>query len=144
MPHPDVVAMNTLSMWAAQRIADAAIAAASSGDVAACIAVCDPSGAAIITVRMDGAPRLSAEVALNKAYSVAAFNGMPTDKWWPLLADDPALVHGFTHTDRLVVFAGGVPVLVDGEVVGAVGVSGGSAEQDRQIAQAGADAVGTS
>ena len=143
MPDADLIPMNSLSLSAAQRVADAAIAAAMSGNVAACIAICDPSGTAIITLRMDGAPRLSAEVALNKAYSVAAFNGMPTDKWWPLLADDPALVHGFTHTDRLVVFAGGVPVLVDGEVVGAVGVSGGSSEQDRQIAQAGADAVGT-
>ena len=144
MPHTDVVPMNTLSMRAAQRVAHAAIAAATSKEVAACIAICDPSGAAIVTIRMDGAPRLSAEVALNKAYTVAAFNGMPTDRWWPLLADDPALVHGFTHTDRLVVFAGGVPVLVEGEVVGAVGVSGGSSEQDRQIAQAGADAVGAS
>ena len=81
-------------------------------------------------------------MSLNKAYSVAAFNGMPTDKWWPLLADDPALVHGFTHTDRLVVFAGGVPVLIGGQVVGAVGVSGGSSDEDRQIAQAGAGAVG--
>lgn len=144
MPHNDIVPMNSLSMRAAQRVAHAAIAAATSRDVAACIAICDPSGAAIVTLRMDGAPRLCAEVALNKAYSVAAFNGMPTDKWWALLADDPALVHGFTHTDRLVVFAGGVPVLIAGEVVGAVGVSGGSPEQDRQIAQAGADAIGAS
>jgi glc operon protein GlcG len=143
MSDSDVVPMNALSLNAAQRVAEAAISAARSKEIAACIAVCDPSGAAIVTIRMDGAPRLTAEVALNKAYSVAAFNGMPTDKWWPLLCDDPALVHGFTHTDRLVVFAGGVPVLVDGEVVGAVGVSGGSSEQDRQIAQAGADAVGT-
>jgi glc operon protein GlcG len=143
MSDSDVVPMNALSLNAAQRVAEAASSVARSKDIAACIAVCDPSGAAIVTMRMDGAPRLSAEVALNKAYSVAVFNGMPTDKWWPLLADDPALVHGFTHTDRLVVFAGGVPVLVDGEVVGAVGVSGGSSEQDRQIAQAGADAVGT-
>ena len=103
MSDSDVVPMNALSLSAAQRVAEAAIAAARSMNIPACIAVCDPSGAAIVTIRMDGSPRLSAEVALNKAYSVAAFNGMPTDKWWPLLADDPALVHGFTHTDRLVV-----------------------------------------
>ena len=141
MSDSDIVPMNALSLSAAQRVAEAAISSARSKGIAACIAVCDPSGAAIDTIRMDGAPRLTAEVALNKAYTVAAFNGMPTDKWWPLLADDPALMHGFTHTDRLVVFAGGVPVLVDGQVVGAVGVSGGSSDEDRQIAQAGADAV---
>jgi uncharacterized protein GlcG (DUF336 family) len=144
MSDADLVPMNSLSLGAAQRAADAALAAAASRDVAACIAICDPAGAAILTLRMDGAPRLCAEVALNKAYTVAAFNGMPTDKWWPALADDPALVHGFTHTERLIVFAGGVPILFDDAVVGAVGVSGGSPDQDRQIAQAGADAVGRS
>jgi glc operon protein GlcG len=141
MPDADVVPMNSLSLSAARRVAHAAIAAATSKDVAACIAVCDPSGAAIITLRMDGAPRLSAEIALNKAYTVAVFNGMPTHDWWPLLADDPALVHGFPQTERLIVFPGGVPVRVDGAVVGAVGVSGGSSQQDREIAEAGAAAV---
>jgi glc operon protein GlcG len=144
MPHTDVIPMNCLSLRAAQRVAHAAIAAAGSKDVAACIAICDPAGVAIVTLRMDGAPRLSAEIALNKAYTVAVFNGMPTHKWWPLLADDPALVHGFTQTERLVVFAGGVPILVDGEVVGAIGASGGSTEEDREIAEAGAAAVGAS
>jgi uncharacterized protein GlcG (DUF336 family) len=140
---PDVIAMNSLSLSAAQRVVEASIDAAHSENVAACIAVCDAAGEAIITVRMDGAPRLTAQVALNKAYSVAMFNGMPTDKWWPLLAEDPALVHGFPHTPRLVVFAGGVPVRIDGAVVGAVGVSGGSPAQDRVIAQAGADVMGS-
>ena len=142
MPDPDVVPMSALSLGAAQRVADAAVAAARSKDLAACIAVCDPSGAPILTLRMDGAARLCAEIALNKAYTVSAFNGMPTDKWWPLLADDPALTHGFPHTSRLIVFPGGVPVHIAGAVVGSVGVSGGSTEQDREIAQAGADAVG--
>ena len=140
---PDVLPMNSLTLSAAQRVIDASMAAARSENLAACIAVCDPAGDAIITVRMDGAARLTAQIALNKAYTVATFNGMPTDKWWPLLADDPALVHGFTQTPRFIPFAGGVPVRIDGEVVGAVGVSGGSTEQDRLIAQAGADAVGS-
>ena len=140
---PDVLAMNSLSLSAAQRVLEASITAARAENIAACIAICDPAGDAIITVRMDGAARLTAQIALNKAYTVATFNGMPTDKWWPLLADDPALVHGFTQTPRFVPFAGGVPVRIDGSVVGAVGVSGGSTEQDRAIAQAGADVVGS-
>ena len=137
MPDTDVIPASVLSLSAAQRVADAAIAAALAQGVSACIAVCDPSGEPIITARMDGAPRLSAGVALNKAYTVASFNGLPTHAWWPLLADDPALVHGFTETPRLVIFAGGVPVRINGEVVGAVGVSGGSSAQDRAIAEAG-------
>ena len=73
MSDTDVVPMNALSLSAAQRDSEAAISAARSKDIAACVAVCDPSGAAIVTIRMDGSPRLSAEVALNKAYSVAEY-----------------------------------------------------------------------
>jgi uncharacterized protein GlcG (DUF336 family) len=142
MPDSDVIPMNSLSLSAAQRVADAAVAAAHSHRVAVCIAVSDPSGEPIVTMRMDGAPRLSADVARNKAYTVASFNGMPTHVWWPAIADDPALVHGLTHTPRLVIFAGGVPIRLDEALVGAVGVSGGSAEQDRAIAEAAAQVVG--
>lgn len=144
MPDTDVVPMNSLSLSAAQRVADAAVAAARSHGVAACVAVSDPSGEAIVTVRMDGAPRLSAEIARNKAYTVASFNGLPTHVWWPVIADDPALVHGITHTPRLVIFGGGAPIRIDGALVGAVGVSGGSTEQDRAIAEAAAEVVGAS
>jgi len=142
MPDTDVIPMNSLSLSAAQRIADAAVSAAQSHGITACIAVSDPTGEPIVTVRMDGAPRLSADVARNKAYTVASFKGMPTHLWWPGIADDPSLVHGITHTPRLIVFGGGVPVHIGGDLVGAVGVSGGSAEQDQAIAEAGAAAVG--
>jgi len=142
VPDNDVVRMNSLSLDAARRVAEAALAKAHDLGLTVCIAITDPSAEPVLTLRMDGAPRLCSEVALNKAYSVASFNGMPTDKWWAILKNDPALVAGFPETSRLVIFAGGVPVVIDGQVVGAVGVSGGSSDEDRQIAQAGADAVG--
>lgn len=144
MPDTDVVPMNSLSLSAAQRVADAAVAAARTHGVAACVAVSDPSGEPIVTERMDGAPRLCAEIARNKAYTVASFNGLPTHVWWPVIADDPALVHGITHTPRLVIFGGGAPIRIDGALVGAVGVWGGSTEQDRAIAEVAAQVVGAS
>lgn len=64
-----------------------------------------------------------------------------THDWFDLIKDDPPLREGIVHRDRLVVFGGGVPIRVDGEVVGSVGVSGGSAAQDREIAEAGAAAL---
>ena len=135
--------MNSLSLSAAQRVADAAIAAAQAHGVAACIAVCDPAGEPIVTLRMDGAPRLSADIALNKAYTVASFNGLPTHEWWPA---SPTIRRWCTASptlplDRVRRRGSGT---VDGALVGAVGVSGGSAEQDREIAEAGAAAVGDS
>ena len=144
MADADVVPMNALSLSAAQRVAEAALAAARSQGASVCVAVCDPSGEPIVTMRMDGAPRLSAEVARNKAYTVASFNGMPTHAWWAAIEDEPSLVHGITHTPRLIVFAGGMPVRVDGALVGAVGISGGSADQDLAIAEAAAATLGTS
>lgn len=105
------------------------------------IAVVDLAGALLAFARLDGAPLLSGAIAQDKAYTVAAFNGIPTHAWFGLIEAEPALREGIVHRDRLVIFAGGVPVTVDGVLVGAIGVSGGTAEEDRQIAEAGAGAV---
>ncbi len=138
----DVTTTNTnLTLAGAQRAVNAAITAAQHIGVAACIVVCDRGGHPLATARMDGAPVLSMDIALNKAWTVTMFNGVPTAAWWSMIKDEPALVHGITHTPRLVVFGGGEPVQVDGQLVGAVGVSGGSAEQDVEIAAAGAAAL---
>ena len=59
-----------------------------------------------------------------------------------MIADEPPLLHGIVKTDRLIVFGGGVPVRADAALIGAVGVSGGSAQQDQAVAEAGAAALG--
>ena len=128
----------TLTYAGARAVADAALAHASAIGVPVNIAVCDTSGNPIVFARMDGAPLLSGPIAQDKAYTVAAFNGVPTHAWFGLIEAEPALREGIVHRDRLVIFAGGVPVTVADDLVGAVGVSGGSAAQDRQIAEAGA------
>jgi glc operon protein GlcG len=131
----------SISLDGARRVMDAAIAKATEMDLEACIAVCDPAGHAVIAARMDGAPLLSVDIAANKAYTVVAFKGMPTHLWWGALKDDLSLVHGLTKTDRFIIFGGGIPLKVKKKLVGAVGVSGGSAEQDQAIAEAGAAAL---
>jgi len=108
--------------------------------VPVCLAVVDQAGVLLAFERLDGAPALSIQLAQDKAYTVAAF-GLPTREWYPLIADEPALLHGIVKADRLMIFGGGAPVTVGGQVVGAVGASGGSAEQDDLIASVGAAAV---
>jgi glc operon protein GlcG len=137
----DTVSARSISLAAAQRVLDAALAACSAMGTKMCVSICDQAGDPVLAARMDGAPRLSARIAADKAWSVASFNGMPTHAWWGAIKDEPSLVHGITHQPRLIVFGGGVALTVDGEVVGAIGVSGGSADQDRQIAEAGAAAL---
>jgi len=130
-----------ISLAGAHAAIAAAIDAAAQLELSVCIAVCDSGGNPVASARMDGAPILSLEIAVNKAWTVTQFNGMPTSQWWPLIEGEPSLVHGITHTPRLVVFAGGEPVHIGGLVAGAVGVSGGSADQDAMVASAAAAAV---
>lgn len=139
--HPDTAPTATLTLAGATRVLDAAMAAAADHGVAVCISVCDPGGHTVLTARMDGAPLLSQRIADDKAYTVIAFQGLPTSAWWGAIEHEPALVHGITKTPRLIVFGGGAPVHADGHLVGAVGISGGSAEQDAAIAEAAAAAV---
>jgi glc operon protein GlcG len=131
----------TLTYAGARVAVDAAETRARLLGVPVNIAVVDLAGALLAFARLDGAPLLSGSIAQDKAYTVAAFNGVPTHAWFGLIEAEPALREGIVHRDRLVIFGGGVPVTVDGTLVGAVGVSGGTAEQDREIAESGAAAV---
>jgi uncharacterized protein GlcG (DUF336 family) len=106
-----------------------------------CIAVSDESGDLKAFHRMDGAPKLSIEIAQNKAFTAASFS-MATHAWFDFIKDDPPLLHGITHTPRLVVFGGGFPIKLKGEIVGAIGVSGGHYSQDMECARAALAAIG--
>lgn len=139
---PDTASSASLTLDGARRVLDAALATAGEMGQAFCITVTDPSGEPIVSARMDGAPRLSAGIAANKAYSVAGFGGMPTANWWEAIKDEPALVHGLTLTPRLTIFGGGVGIFSGGDLVGAIGVSGGTAEQDAEVAGAAAAVIG--
>lgn len=138
----DALLMPTISLAAAERALRAAVDRATELGVAVVVAVADAAGELKAYARMDGAPLLSVRIAQDKAWTAAAF-GLPTDAWWGLVKDEPPLLHGIVKTERLVIFGGGIPLTVDGRVVGGIGVSGGSADQDRAIAEAGAAVVGT-
>lgn len=100
-----------------------------------CIAIVNDAGQLKAFHAMDGAPHLSIEIAQNKAYTASAF-GIPTHGWWDFIKNDPPLLHGITHTPRLVVFGGGYPLLEEGEMIGAIGVSGGHYSDDMEVARA--------
>ena len=138
----DYVLAPTVTLSAAQRAVAAAIMRAEELAVDVCIAVTDGGGHLLAMARMDRAPLLCIHIAQDKAYSVASFGGLPTSDWWRLLESEPALLHGIVKTERLIIFGGGVPLVCDGRTVGAIGVSGGSADQDVQIAEAGAAVLG--
>ena len=131
-----------LTLDLALRLIDGACREATRRDVAMGLAVVDTGGGVVATARMDGAQLVAVELATDKAYTAVAF-GQPTEAWSASTQPGGA-DWGLSTTlgGRLVVFAGGLPVHVDGRVVGAIGVSGSAADVDRACAQAGLAAVG--
>lgn len=98
------------------------------------VAIADDGGNLKGFMRMDDAPLLSMEISQNKAYTAAAF-GISTSEWYPMIKDEPELLHGIVHTNRLTIFGGGIPIVIDGQLAGGIGVSGGTAEQDSLCAE---------
>ena len=85
----------------------------------------------------------SIEISQKKAKTVAFFGGSMTTAQWYNISQPGAALYGIEETNGgLIVFGGGVPIIVNGVFIGAVGVSGGTADQDAQVATAGAKAVG--
>jgi uncharacterized protein GlcG (DUF336 family) len=132
---------SSISAESAREIIAAAEGKATEMSTPMCIAVVDDSGSLKAFSRMDSAALLAVQIAQDKAYSAVAF-GLSTDQWYDFIKDDPPLALGVPGAvDRLITFGGGYPIVVDGEVVGAVGVSGGHYTQDMEVAQAGLKAL---
>ena len=132
----------SISTEAAHRIVAAAEAKASEIGTPMVIAVVDDGGVLKAFSCMDAAALLSVQVAQDKAYTAVGF-GMPTHGWHDFIKDDPPLAAGAPDgIDRLVIFGGGYPITVDGQVVGGVGVSGGHYSEDQQVAEAGLAGIG--
>jgi len=93
------------------------------------VSVADKSGLEMAFLRMENSFIHSIEIAKNKAYTSASF-GFPTGKWTEIFKEAPHLEQGFSNRDRLIPFGGGLPIVKDDEVIGAIGVSGGSEEED--------------
>jgi len=104
------------------------------------IAVVDAGGNLVAHVRMDGAWIGSIDISIKKAYTACAFDIATKDL--AVHAQSGGQFFGIhaSNDGRIMIFAGGIPVKVKGKVVGAIGVSGGSGDQDHAVAAAGAAA----
>ena len=101
-----------------------------------CIALVDASGRLAAFLRQPGAFLVSSDLAIDKAWSAASF-GMSTSELGAMLETQAVPIRdGLLRRQNLTVVPGGIPILHGGRLIGAVGISGGSAEQDDEIAQA--------
>jgi len=126
-----------LSLSDARKIVDSARHEAEKRKWNVTIAVVDDGGFLLALERMDGAFPQSAEIATRKAWTSAMVR-LPTKTMEDMVKERPALV-GFPGQLRV---QGGLPIQVEGEWVGAVGVSGVASHEDEQVARAGITALG--
>lgn len=127
-----------LTLDAAKKIASAAEAEARKNNWNVVIAVVDDGGHLVYLQRIDGTQTGSIDVAIGKARTSAAFK-RPTKVFDELAKTRPSIT---SISPNAVLLEGGVPVVVGGQMVGAVGVSGVTSQQDAQIAEAGIAALG--
>jgi uncharacterized protein GlcG (DUF336 family) len=103
------------------------------------ITILDSGGHVVMVSRLDGAQLGSLDVARDKAHSAVAFR-RPTKVFQDLVAQGGANLR-LLNLSGASLLEGGIPIVVGGRLIGAIGVSGVTSEQDAQIAKAGADAL---
>jgi len=128
-----------ISLDNAKKAAAPALAEAAKNNWNMAVAIVDPSGNLVYYEKMDNTQLGSATVAIDKARSAALFKR-------PTKALQDALAAGgdglrILRIQGAVPVEGGIPLIIDGKIVGAIGVSGGSSAQDAQCAKAGADTL---
>src|SRR6476659_4804723 len=118
----NVVKKPSISSELAQKMVNAAVAKAREIGVTENVVILDDGGNLKAFSRMDGAPIPTIEMAQNKAYT--ALLGVSTQDFFNFIKGDPSLLAGIPTLSRVAAWGGGFPIKVDGEGVGAIGVSG--------------------
>jgi uncharacterized protein GlcG (DUF336 family) len=128
-----------ITLESARKVASTAIAEARKNKWNMAIAIVDPAGELVYFEKLDGTQTASVNIAIDKARSSARFK-RPTKALQDVLATGGAGLR-MLALDGAVPVEGGVPILVDAKIVGAIGVSGGTSQQDGEVATAAAAAV---
>jgi len=129
----------SITLAQAKQVADAALAPARENGWTMVIAIVDPGGHLVYLEKMDQTQVGSVGIAQQKAYSAAIYK-RPTKMFQDRLASGGAGLLVLRLKDAIPV-EGGVPIVVDGKLIGALGVSGGSSAEDEACAEAGASAL---
>src|SRR5690349_24358165 len=124
----NVVKKHSISSELAQNMVDAAVAKAREIGVSENVAILDDGGNLKAFSRMDGASIPTIEIAQDKAYT--ALFGVSTQDFFDFIQGDPSLLAGIPTLARVAAWGGGFPIKVNGEIVGAIGVSGAPAVQN--------------
>ena len=127
-------------MEAASVAAQAAVEKAKELNIGISVCVVDSSAIEVAFLRMNNSFLPSMDIARDKAYTSGGF-GFPTMQWKDILEGNAQLQAGIVARPRVITFGGGLPIMEGDELIGAIGVSGGSEEEDILCAQAGVEAL---
>jgi uncharacterized protein GlcG (DUF336 family) len=130
----------SMNLEQALRVLEGAKEKARSLGIRCCFVVLDANGEAVATQRMDGARLTAAAFAQKKAFTALNF-GRPTHETAQRFQPPDMQIQLILADARLLFIKGGAPVLANGQVIGAIGTSGGSGDQDLECCQAGLAAL---
>jgi len=133
--------INTLTLADAREIIAAGEKKATELGIPYNLAVVDAGGSLIAHIRMDGAWLGSIDIAIHKAFTSRAFDMATQDLAKMAQSGKPLFGINSTNHERVVIFAGGMPVKDGDTVIGAVGASGGTVDQDQQVVEAAVGAL---
>src|SRR5579862_3757037 len=128
--------ISSLTLADARQIISAAERAANELGIPYNIVVVDAGGNLVAHARMDGAWVGSIDIAINKAWTARAFDMATEDLGKMAQSGKPLFGINSTNYDRVVIFAGGIPAKLAGQVIGGIGASGGTVDQDQKVAEA--------
>ena len=118
----------------ANKLVEAAVRRAEEMNLSINVAVVDSGGHMAAFLRMPGSAIHSINIATDKAFTALSF-GLSTSQWGPVAYTlSPLCKTGLLSQDRLMTCGGGVPIEVDGQRIGGIGVSGASEQQDEELA----------
>ena len=127
----DTAASLKLTIDGAMKLLNAAMAKAREMNVPECIAIVDAGGQLLVFARMDGAFALSFDTALMKAMTAASY-GIPTGD----IAAGIDIKLAIATQGKRINLPGGLPIIIDGHVIGGIGIGSGTGEQDKDVAKA--------
>lgn len=132
----DIRNCKSITLEAAKKMGKGAIEKATEINVPVVFSVVDNGGNILYVERMDETFVTSVDISINKAFTAWALK-KGTDELSEVVLPGQSLYGlNLTNNARIITFGGGFPIVVDGEIVGAVGVSGGTVEEDMTIAKA--------
>ena len=141
MGNTTVLSQKTISRQASIEACLFAVNKAEELNITINVSVVDNKGIEMAFLRMENSFIHSINIAKDKAYTSASF-GFPTAQWTEIFKQMPHLEQGFSNRDRLIPFGGGLPIFHEGEKIGAIGVSGGTEEEDIICAQYAIEKIG--